>query len=138
MVAGCTKLAKSEYLTTQNQGLMGLELAWEKQQELVGQEATWYEQRYGRGIVLENNKVKLVWDFEFHLQKITTTKKTDLILELKIDKKIWICDMACPQQKNIGAKRTEQLRDIRGSYRSWCIGWWYKSAKCRFEEDFQQ
>ena len=54
---------------------MVLELAWEKQQEIVGQEATWYEQRYARGIVLENNKVKLVWDFEFHLQKITTTKK---------------------------------------------------------------
>ena len=101
MVAGCTKLAKSEYLTTQNQGLMVLELAREKQQELVGQEAIWYEQRYGREIVLENNKVKLVWDFEFHLQKLTTRKKTDLILELKIDKKIWICDMTCPQQKTL-------------------------------------
>ena len=75
MIAGCTKLAKSEYLTRQNQGLMVRELAWAKQQELVGQEAIWYEQRCDRGIVLENNKVKLVWDFDFHLQKITTTKK---------------------------------------------------------------
>ena len=43
LVAGCTKLAKSEYLTRHNQALMILAVAWAKQQELVGQEATWYE-----------------------------------------------------------------------------------------------
>ena len=37
-----------------------------KQQELVGQEAIWFE-RWDRGTVLEKNKVKLVWDFEFQL-----------------------------------------------------------------------
>ena len=37
LVAGCTKLAKSEYLTRHNQALMILAVA--KQQELVGQEA---------------------------------------------------------------------------------------------------
>ena len=50
--------------------------------------------------------------------------------------------MACPQQKNIGAKRkvdeiqttcvqneraTSRLRDMRGSCRSRSIGRWYKS-----------
>ena len=38
LVAGCTKLAKSEYLTRHNQALMILAVAWAKQQELVGQE----------------------------------------------------------------------------------------------------
>ena len=41
--------------------------------------------------MLENNKAKLVWDFEFHLRKTTTARRPDLIFELKIDKKIWIC-----------------------------------------------
>ena len=63
--------------------------------------------------MLENNKAKLVWDFEFHLRKTTTARRPDLILELKIDKKIWICDMACPQQENIGAKRAEKTRKYR-------------------------
>ena len=109
LVAGCTKLAKSEYLTRNNRVLMILAVAWAKQQELVGQEAIWFEQRWDKETVLENDKAKLVWDFEFHLRKTTTARRPDLILELKTDKKIWICDMACPQQNNIGAKRTEKL-----------------------------
>ena len=92
---------------------MILAVAWAKQQELVGQEAIWYEQRRVRGTVLENNKTKLVWDFEFHVQKATTARRPDLILELKTDKKIWICGMACPQQINIVAKRIEKLTKYR-------------------------
>ena len=69
-------------------------VTWAKQQELVSQEAVWFEQRQDRRTVLANDKAKLVWDFEFHLQKTTTATRAELILELKTDKKIWICDMA--------------------------------------------
>ena len=43
LVAGCTKLANSEYLTRHNQVLMIVAVAWTKHQEIVGQEAIWYE-----------------------------------------------------------------------------------------------
>ena len=36
-----------------------------------------------------------------------------MIVELKTDKKTQICDMACPQQNNIGSKRTENLTKYR-------------------------
>ena len=36
-----------------------------------------------------------------------------MILGLETDKKIWICDMAFPQQKNIGPNRTEKLTGYR-------------------------
>ena len=78
---------------------MILAVAWAKQQELMGLEAIWYKQRWDRGTVLENDKAKLVWDVEFHLRKTTTARRPDLILELKTDK-IWICDMAYPQQRS--------------------------------------
>ena len=113
LVAGCTKLANSEYLTRHNRALMILAVAWAKQQELVGQEANWYEKRWDRGTVLENDKAKLVWDFEFHLRKTTTARRPEFILELKTEKKIWICHMACPQQNNIWVKRTEKLTKYR-------------------------
>ena len=113
LVAGCTKLANTEYLTRHNRALMILAVEWAKQQELVGQEAVWYEQRWGRGTVLENDIAKLVWDFEFHLRKTTTSRRPDLVLELKREKKILICDMACPQQHNIGPKRTERMTKYR-------------------------
>ena len=60
-----------------------------------------------------NEERKLVWDFEFHLRKTTTTRRPDLTLEDKANKKIWICDMACPQQRNIEAKRLEKLTKQR-------------------------
>ena len=113
LIARCTKLAKSEYLTWHNRELMILAVAWTKQQELVDQEAIWYKQRWDRGIVLENDKAKLVWDFEFHLRKTTTARRPDLILELKTDKKIWICDMVCPQQNNIGREQKREVDKIQ-------------------------
>ena len=67
---------------------MILAMGWAKQQELMDQEAIWYQQKWDRGMVLENNKAKLVQGFEFHLRKITTARRSDLILDLKIDKKI--------------------------------------------------
>ena len=40
---------------------------------------------------------------------MNTSRRPDLILEDKELKKIWICDMACPQQQNIEAKRLDKL-----------------------------
>ena len=36
-----------------------------------------------------------------------------MILEDKEKKKIWICDMACPQQRNVETKRLEKLTKYR-------------------------
>ena len=62
---------------------MSLDVAWAKQQGLMDQEATWYQQKRDRGTVLENDKTKLVWDFEFHIQKTNIERRRNLILELK-------------------------------------------------------
>ena len=43
LVAGCTKLANSEYLTRNKQALMILAVTCLKYQELVHQEGIWYE-----------------------------------------------------------------------------------------------
>lgn len=113
LVAGCKVLANSEYLSRHNRALMIMAVAWAKEYELVGDEMVWYKERWERGTVLENERGKLVWDFEFHLRKTTTARRPDLILEDKENKKIWICDMACPQQRNIEAKRLEKLTKYR-------------------------
>ena len=71
------------------------------------------QERWERGTALENGKAKLVWDFEFHLRKATTARRPDLILEEKGEKRIWICDMACPQQHNLETKWAEKLTKYR-------------------------
>ena len=68
----------------------------------MDQEAICYQQKWDKGTVLENDKAKLVWDFEFHLRKTTTARRPGLIL-----------DMAYPQQNNIGAKRVEKMMKYR-------------------------
>ena len=65
------------------------------------------------GTALENETERLVWDFEVHVRKTTMVRRSDLTLEDKAKKKIWICDMACPQQRNIEAKRLEKLTKYR-------------------------
>ena len=90
-------------------------IAWAKEYGLVGKETKWYKENWARGQVSENNNAKLVWDFEFNLRKTTTlsSRRPNLVLEDKEKKKIWICDMACPQQANIAAKRNEKVTKYR-------------------------
>ena len=64
---------------------------------MIGPDTVRYKERWGRETVLENDKAKLFWGFEFHLRKTTTARRLDLILEQKETKKVWICDMKCPQ-----------------------------------------
>ena len=64
-------------------------------------------------MVLENERGKFVWDFEFHLRKTTTVRRPELTLEDRAKKKTWICNVACPQQRNIEAKRLEKLTKYR-------------------------
>ena len=73
----------------------------------------WYKERWERGAVFENDKGNIVCDFEFNLPKTTTARRPDLILEDKEKKKIWICDMAFSQQRNIETKRIEKLTKYR-------------------------
>ena len=40
---------------------------------------------------------------------MNTSRRHDLILEDKKSKKIFICDIACPQQQNIEATQLEKL-----------------------------
>ena len=68
---------------------MILAVAWAKEHGWIGQDVVWYEQRWDRGTVFKNERAKLVWDFEFHLCKTTTSRRPDLILETKEDRKIF-------------------------------------------------
>ena len=106
-------LANNEYLTRHNRALMIMTVNCTKEYKLVGDEMMWCKERWERGAVFGNDKGKLVWNFEFNLRKTTTARRSDLILEDKEKKKIWICDMACPRQCKIETKRIEKLTKYR-------------------------
>ena len=62
---------------------------------------------------MEISQAKLIWDFEFNLQKITTSIKPDLILEEKQKKTFRICHIPCPQENNIEKKRLKKKTNCR-------------------------
>ena len=92
-------------LARHNRALMEMAVALVKEQNLLDQNVKWHQEKWKRGHVLENSQAKLIWDFEFNLQKKTTYRRPDLVLQEKQTKTISICDMAWPQEKSIEKKR---------------------------------
>ena len=109
LLAGCQMLAGKEYLQRHNKALMVLAVAWAKKYEIIDENIVWYKEKWEKGKVFENMKGKLVWDFEYKLRQSSSARRPDLTLEDKERKRIWICDMACPQENNIEAKVKEKL-----------------------------
>ena len=108
LVAGRSVLSNSEYLTRHSRVLAIRAVTWVKEHKLTGAD-TWYKERWEQRIVLENDKGKLVWNFEFNLRKTEIARRPDLILETKYKKQIWIWDMACPMQQNIDTKQRDKV-----------------------------
>ena len=98
-------ITSREYLARHNRALMDMAVALSKEQNLLDRNVKCYQEKWIRGHFLENSQAKLIWDFEFNLQKKTTYRRPDLVLQEKQTKTIWICDVAYPQENNIEKKR---------------------------------
>ena len=68
LLSGCEKLAENEYLKRHN-ALMVFAKEWAKISKLLDKNVKWYEHSWEKGKVLENEKAKLLWDFEFRTRK---------------------------------------------------------------------
>ena len=101
LLAGCKMLARSEYFAKNNRALIMMAVAW-------AQNMKWYQKQCNSGQVLENSQAKLIRDFEFNLRKTATSRRTNLMLEEKQTKIIWIYDIACLQENIIEKKRLEK------------------------------
>ena len=87
----------------------------------------------GKSGVKEKNGNKICWDFEFTMRKTTSARRPDAMIENDEEKKLWIVDMAYPNEKNIGEKHRGKLtkyqqlafemREKRPEYRvDWLFG----------------
>ena len=57
-----------------------------KEYKLVGGDVVWYKEWWEQGTLLENERGKLVQDFEFHLRKTTMERRPDVSFEEKAEK----------------------------------------------------
>ena len=75
-------LASCEYLERHNRALMVMTLAWAKEKTLLGRNVIWFQEKWKRRHVLVKSQAKRVLHFEFNLQKATTSRRPDLMLEV--------------------------------------------------------
>ena len=85
------------------------------------------------------------------MRKTTSARRQDVMIENDEEKKLWIVDMACPNEKNIGEKHREKLtkyqqlafemREERPQYRVEivpivisCLGGGMKQVECQVKK----
>ena len=107
-ISGCVRLVAREYLRRYDNVLMVLCVTWEIQQGLLEENTKWYKESWNKGKVIESKDFQLSWDFEYHLRKTTTARRPDVTIELKKEK-IYLVDMACPNEGNVNAKHLEKI-----------------------------
>ena len=100
LLAGCKKLAGSEYVRRHDNALKVLAVHWAIDNKLLPEGTKWYTEIWEKRKVIENNGKKLYWDWEHRMRTSCTARRPDLTLEDRIEKKIMIIDMACPNASN--------------------------------------
>ena len=110
LLAGCKVLAGKEYTYRHNKALMVFAVAWAKEGGLLPESTVWYKETLERGDTLEGNGKKMMWDFEYKLRKYEIARRPDLTLEDTKERRIWLVDLACPQEDNIQAKEMEKRK----------------------------
>ena len=100
LLAGCKKLAGSEYVRRHDNALRVLAVHWAIDNNLLPEGTKWYTEIWEKGKVIENNGKKLYWDWEHRMRTSCTARRPDLTLEDRIEKKIMIIDMARPNESN--------------------------------------
>ena len=109
LVSGCRCLSARDYLARHNNVLKVLMTAWCKEHDLMAEDQPWYKVKWDQGAVMENEKVKMSWDFEYHMRKETTASRPDVTVEYKEQKLIQLIDMACPSESNVQGKVREKV-----------------------------
>ena len=68
LLAGCKKIAGSEYVRRHDNALKVLAVQWAIDNGLLPEGTKWYTERWERGKVIENNGKKLFWDWEHRMR----------------------------------------------------------------------
>ena len=110
LLSGCKKLAGMEYVKQHDNALKVLAVKWAMENGLLPEGTKWYEIKWERGKVFENNGKKLLWDWEHRMRTNCTERRPDLMLEDTVKRTIMVVDMVCPTETIKDMKREEKTR----------------------------
>ena len=106
LIAECKKLAQKEYKQRQDNiaRIVYLELC--KKFGLVG-EVKWYI--YKPASVVENEKVKILWDFIIQTDHIIQHRRPDIVVPYKTKRRCHLIDIDVPIDKRMELKEQEKI-----------------------------
>ena len=105
LVAGCSKLASTQYLERHNR--VGTYLHWKICQSAQIKTADqWY--KHVPEPVVENEKMTLLWDFPISTDRTVKANRPDIIIKDKISGNCQLIDVSVPADANISSKEFEK------------------------------
>ena len=110
LLAGCEKLASTEYVRRHNNALKMLAVRWAINNGVLPPNTKWWNENWTKRRMIQRNGYKLLWDWEHRMKTTNTVKRPDMMLEDESKKMICIVDMARRYESNIHEKRIEKLR----------------------------
>ena len=74
-VAGCKVLAGCKHITRQNGNGRQANDSMVQEQGLIAKDELWYNVTWDQRAVVENESVKMSWDFGYHMRKETAARR---------------------------------------------------------------
>lgn len=110
ITAGCKMLAGKAYLERHNQvaGIVYRNICTEYGLEVP--RSRWETPPK----VMENNRAKILWDFQIQTDKMVMANQPDIVVMDKQQKTVVVVDVAIPSDSNIRKKEQEKLEKYQG------------------------
>ena len=106
LVAECEKVAQTEYKQRHDSIARIVHLEMCQKYGLIG-EMKWYNHRPES--VLENERVKILWDFSIQTDHIVQHNRPDIVIIHKRERRCQIVDIAVPGDKRVELKEREKI-----------------------------
>ena len=106
LLAGCEKLACTEYVRRRNNALNVLAVRWAINNGVLPLDTKWWNENWTKGGVIQRNGYKLLWDWEHRMRTTNTARRSDLTLEDESKKMICIVGMSRTSTRR-GSKNCE-------------------------------
>ena len=110
LTSECSKIAQTEYKHRHDKVAAAVHWSICKKHDLPHTNK-WYDHRAIP--VIENEKVKLLWDFNIQTDKIIEARRPDLVLVNKETKECQIIDVAIPGDTRVTKKEEEKIEKYR-------------------------
>ena len=107
IISACPVLATTKYIERHDNVCRYIHLRLAEKYNLLTEYPPWY--RYSPEPLLENDTVKILWNFPIQTDRRINHNKPDILVFGKKEREISIIDIAVPNDSNISQKRNEKI-----------------------------